>query len=64
MLVEHVKWFRERTGAQLAEYQSIEPTNTRTGDDFFHYFLLRLGIERHEHLLRWSDWVLDELEAA
>jgi DNA-binding PadR family transcriptional regulator len=64
VLIEHVQWFRARTEAQLAEYREIEPTNTRTGNDFFHYFLLRLGIERSEHLLRWSDWVLEELEAA
>jgi DNA-binding PadR family transcriptional regulator len=64
VLVEHVNWFRERTEAQLEEYRQIEPTNTRTDNDFFHYFLLRLGIERSEHLLGWSDWVLKELEAA
>lgn len=64
VLVQHVEWFREKTAAQLDEYRTIEPTNTRTDNDFFHYFLLRLGIERSEHLLRWSDWVLDELEAA
>ena len=64
ILAQHVGWFRERTAAQLDEYRTIEPTNTRTDNDFFHYFLLRLGIERSEHLLRWSDWVLDELEAA
>jgi DNA-binding PadR family transcriptional regulator len=64
VLIEHVQWFRERTETQLAEYRAIEPTNTRTGNDFFHYLLLRLGIERSEHLLQWSDWVLDELEAA
>jgi DNA-binding PadR family transcriptional regulator len=64
VLVQHVEWFREQTAAQLDEYRTIEPTNTRTDNDFFHYFLLRLGIERSEHLLRWSDWVLDELEAA
>jgi DNA-binding PadR family transcriptional regulator len=63
-LVEHVHWFRARTEAQLAEYRSIEPTNTRTGNDFFHYLLLRLGIERSEHLLQWCDWVLEELDAA
>ena len=44
VLVEHVNWFRERTEAQLEEYRQIEPTNTRTDNDFFHYFLLRLGI--------------------
>jgi DNA-binding PadR family transcriptional regulator len=64
VLVQHVEWFREQTAAQLDEYRTIEPTNTRADNDFFHYFLLRLGIERSEHLLRWSDWVLDELEAA
>lgn len=64
VLADHVQWFRERTNAELDEYRQIEPTNTRTGNDFFHYFLLRLGIERQEHLLRWSDWVLEELEAA
>ena len=64
VLVQHVEWFRERTAEQLDEYRQIEPTNTRTDNDFFHYFLLRLGIERSEHLLMWSDWVLEELEAA
>jgi DNA-binding PadR family transcriptional regulator len=64
VLVQHVEWFREQVAAQLLEYRQIEPTNTRTGNDFFHYFLLRLGIERSEHVLRWSDWVLEELEAA
>jgi DNA-binding PadR family transcriptional regulator len=64
VLVQHVEWFRERTAEQLEEYRQIEPTNTRTDNDFFHYFLLRLGIERSEHLLTWSDWVLEELEAA
>ena len=64
VLVGHVTWFRDHTTAQLEEYQAIEPTNTRQGNDAFHYYLLRLGIERSEHLLRWSDWVLEELEAA
>ena len=64
VLVQHVEWFREQVTAQLEVYRQIEPTNTRTNNDFFHYFLLRLGIERSEHLLRWSDWVLEELEAA
>ena len=64
VLVQHVEWFREQTAEQLDEYRQIEPTNTRTDNDFFHYFLLRLGIERSEHSLSWSDWVLEELEAA
>ena len=64
VLVRQVEWFRDHTAAQLEEYRAIEPTNTRQGNDAFHYYLLRLGIERSEHLLRWSDWVLEELEAA
>jgi DNA-binding PadR family transcriptional regulator len=64
VLIRHVEWFREQVTAQLEDYRQIEPTNTRTNNDFFHYFLLRLGIERSEHLLTWSDWVLEELEAA
>jgi DNA-binding PadR family transcriptional regulator len=64
VLVRQVKWFRNHAATQLEEYQAIEPTNTRQGNDAFHYYLLRLGIERSEHLLRWSDWVLEELEAA
>ena len=64
VLARHVEWFRDHAAAQLEEYQEIEPTNTRQGNDVFHYYLLRLGIERSEHLLRWSDWVLEELEAA
>jgi DNA-binding PadR family transcriptional regulator len=64
VLVQHVEWFREHVAAQPDEYRQIEPTNTRTDNDFFHYFLLRLGIERSQHLLTWSEWVLEELEAA
>lgn len=61
-LVEHVEQYRRDTQARLAELRAIEPTNTRTGNDFFHHLLLRLGIERAEHALAWSDWVLAELE--
>jgi DNA-binding PadR family transcriptional regulator len=63
-LIEHVEQFTSDTEARLSEYRAIEPTNTRTGHDFFHHFLLRLGIERAEHSLRWSAWVLDELRKA
>jgi DNA-binding PadR family transcriptional regulator len=60
-LVAHVEQFRRDVEARLAELRAIEPTNTRTGHDFYHYFLLRFGIERAEHALAWSGWVLDEL---
>ena len=62
-LIRHVELYRDETGARLTELRAIEPTNTRSGNDFFHYFLLRLGIERAEQSLAWADWVLGELEA-
>lgn len=63
VLIGHVEWFRREVEERLAEYRRIEPTNTRTGNDYYHYFALRLAIERSEHLLEWADWVLDELRA-
>ena len=59
--VAQVEQFRADAEARLAVLRAIEPTNTRRGHDRFHYLLLRLGIERQEHLLRWCDWVLEEL---
>ena len=61
-LIEHVQAFRADTEARLAELRAIEPTNTREGNDYYHYFVLRLGIEQYERYLEWADWVLDELE--
>jgi predicted amidohydrolase YtcJ len=62
-VLEHVEQFRRETEERLAELRAIEPTSMRQGHDEFHYFLLRLGIERAEHALAWSDWVLRELRA-
>jgi DNA-binding PadR family transcriptional regulator len=61
VLVGHVERFRQETEERLAELRAIEPTNTREGNDFFHYFVLRLGIERAEQSVSWADWVLGEL---
>ena len=61
-LVAQYRQFREDTLEQLAVYKEIEPTNTRTGHDYHHYFLLRLGIEQAELTLTWVDEVLAELE--
>ena len=58
---DHVLQFRDDVEQQLAEYRRIEPTNTRTGHDEFHYFLLRRAIDHAEHDLAWADWVLAEL---
>jgi PadR family transcriptional regulator AphA len=64
VLLEHVEQFQRDTEERLATYRAIEPTNTRRGHDYYHYFLLRLGIERAEHSLRWADWVARELHEA
>ena len=64
VLIRHVEQFRSDTEPRLEELRAIEPTNSRTGNDFFHYFLLRLGIERAEQSLAWADWVATELEGA
>ena len=61
-LVGHYQQFRADTLEQLAVYQQIEPTNSRRGHDYHHYFLLKLGIEQAELALRWADEVLAELE--
>jgi DNA-binding PadR family transcriptional regulator len=61
VLVRHVEWFRVDVERRLAELRAIEPTNSRRGHDFFHYFELRRGIEQYEHLLRWAKWVRAEL---
>ena len=61
-LVDHYRQFRVDTLEQLAVYQQIEPTNSRRGHDYYHYFLLRLGIDQAELTLTWADEVLAELE--
>jgi DNA-binding PadR family transcriptional regulator len=61
--IEHVEQFRADTLAKLEVLRTIEPTNSRTGHDYWHYFLLRLGIEQRELYLRWADWVLEELRS-
>ena len=63
VLVRHVEAFRDEALGRLDELRAIEPTNARSGNDVFHYFLLRLGIERAEHSVTWADWVLAELRA-
>lgn len=63
VLVRQVEQYRRDSEERLALYRAIEPTNSRRSHDYYHYFLLRLGIERAEHDLRWADWVLEELRS-
>ena len=64
VLVRHVEAFRDDTAERLAEYRAIEPTNSRSGADFYHYLLLRRGIQQAELDLEWADWVLRALRRA
>ena len=58
----HVERFRRETQARLDVYRRIEPTNTRTGADRFHWFELRRAIERAEQDVAWAGWVLEQIE--
>jgi DNA-binding PadR family transcriptional regulator len=60
-LLAHVERFRERDAAELERLRAIVPTNTRTGHDAYHWFLLELGIEEYEQRIRWADRVLESL---
>lgn len=61
VLAGHVERFRSEAVEQVDELRTVEATNLRTGNDRFHYFVLRLGIERAEQSIAWADWVLDDL---
>ncbi len=61
VLVEHLEQFKRDAERSLAELRAIEPTNTRRGHDYYHFFLLRLGIERRVLDVRWAEEVLEEL---
>jgi DNA-binding PadR family transcriptional regulator len=62
--IAQVEQFRLDVEERLAVLRAIEPTNSRRGNDAYHYYLLRLGIDRAELQLRWADWVLEELRRA
>jgi DNA-binding PadR family transcriptional regulator len=59
-LIAHYRQHREERLAMLEELRGID--NDRRGHDYFHYFLLKLGIERAEHDVRWAEETLAELE--
>jgi DNA-binding PadR family transcriptional regulator len=59
-LIEHYRQHRKERLAMLHELRGIQ--NDRRGHDYFHFFLLKLGIERAEHDVRWAEETLKELE--
>jgi PadR family transcriptional regulator AphA len=60
-LIAHYEQFARDQQARLDELRAIEPTNTRHGNDYYFYFLLRFGIERSEQSVRWAEDSLREL---
>jgi PadR family transcriptional regulator AphA len=62
-LIANVEQFRREVEEELAILRELEPTNTRRDHDFYHWFLLELGLEQAELRLRWADRVLDALRA-
>ena len=61
VLVEQVERYRDRQKARLEELRVLDRTNTRTGHDYYHGFLLDLGLERARENVRWANRVLAEL---
>jgi PadR family transcriptional regulator AphA len=61
-LVAHYRQYAADRREYLDTLRAIEPTNTRTDHDYYHYFLLRLGIERAELEVRWAEEAIAELE--
>ena len=61
-LVAHYRQFREDRQAFLDELRWVETTNTRQGHDYYHDFLLQLGIRRCRDEIRWAEESLEELE--
>ena len=62
VLIRHAEAFRDRLESELEELRAIEPTNRRREADFYHYLLLRYGIQHAELELEWADWVLRSLK--
>jgi DNA-binding PadR family transcriptional regulator len=60
-LIAHYEQFARDREERLGELRAIEPTNSRRGHDWFHYQLLRLGIENNERHLAWANDVLEQL---
>lgn len=60
-LIAHYEQFLSDSAQRLEELRAIEPTNTRRGHDWFHYQLLRMGIDRYEREVAWASDVLEQL---
>jgi DNA-binding PadR family transcriptional regulator len=61
VLERHVEARRAALEQLLRELRAIDETNTRTGHDRYHGYVLDLAVERARLELRWAERVLAEL---
>jgi PadR family transcriptional regulator AphA len=61
VLRRHVEQFREDALERLAELEAVAEGNTREGNDWYHAFLLDLGLARARQSVDWADDVLAAL---
>lgn len=61
-LVAHYRQYVADRQEYLDVLRAVELTNTRTGHDYFHYFLLQLGIQKTELEIAWAENAIAELE--
>ncbi|HSC92743.1 MAG TPA: PadR family transcriptional regulator [Gaiellaceae bacterium] len=60
-LVAQVEQYRRDAEARRAELRRIDETNSRTGHDRFHGYLLDLGLAQAAAAVRWADAVITDL---
>ena len=61
VLRRHVEQLREDALERLAELEAVAEGNTRAGNDWYHAFLLDLGLARARQSVAWADDVLAAL---
>jgi DNA-binding PadR family transcriptional regulator len=60
-VVAQVEQYRRDAAERLAELRRIDATNSRTGNDRFHGYLIDLGVAGAETSIGWADAVLADL---
>ncbi|MEX2459003.1 MAG: PadR family transcriptional regulator [Actinomycetota bacterium] len=61
-LIEQVREYRDRSAAELAELEALEPTLRGQPFAAFPYLTLRAGLSSCRHSIRWCDEVLRALQ--
>ena len=61
VLRRHLEQFRDDSLARLAALEEVDRGNTREGNDWYHGFLLDLGLARARGSLAWAEEVLKQL---